>query len=93
MKVNTYPKLTIKIRLRAPKGSTEDDILGYLERVIAGEKLPRGVEVHYLDWETGRGGTVRSGEYAGGKLKEALENFYAVMMSNRTKLRIHEVER
>lgn len=70
--------LHLKIRVRILRPMTQTQAESLLARAVASGVVPSGIEIRWLDWEKGTGGTARSGTITGPVFHQ-LRTWYGAM--------------
>lgn len=79
--------LQLKIRIRAPRGTTRAELLEELERAMHLGYLSPGWAVSWVDWRKGEGRHENTGQLSGDLVRE-LRVFYDAITSPATQLRV-----
>lgn len=83
--------LQLKIRVRAPKGTTREELLAAIEDAALTRVLAPGFTVHWIDWRKGEGGTANEGRITQA-LADELHAFYFALTAPETRVRVERVE-
>lgn len=62
--------LMMKFRLSITRRMSKGEAIKKLKRAIRSGMVPEGIEIHWIDWESGKEGHVSEGSIDGARLNE-----------------------
>lgn len=72
----------LKVRVRVTKPMTDDQVFAAVKRAARSRMVPDGLEIDFLDWQSGRAERMRQGSYTEpGKTLDALHDFNAMIQA------------
>lgn len=87
------PKLHLKLRVRVTERMTKREMLRRLRRTVETGTMQEGIEVAWLDWQTGEGRRARGGVYKlDAAVHAALTQFYRAIVSPGWRGRVEVVD-
>lgn len=87
------PPLHLKLRVRLTDHMSRREAMRRLRRTVETGVAQRGIEVSWIDWESGEEGKLRGGQYkTPAKVRQALRDFYDAIIHPGADVRIARVE-
>lgn len=78
-------RLHLKLRVILTHAMRADTARALVEEAVETGKVPPGIEIRWLDWRKGDGGSARAGSVMPADLRGALRKFYAALTDGETR--------